>query len=151
MINDETGITVKPDEVSYKHENDLRVFLFGEPFASVDSDDMEDTDEVDLAYIIVDSVDDLLKKVTEERIIYLNKVIEPMLEKYGCSTFTIENRGYIARARHYMNESEYEWDYPDLVLVTDAGGKRIEVEVDPYQIDAPFDKEELVKQLKPRK
>jgi hypothetical protein len=151
MINDETGITVKPDEVSFKLEDELWVYLFGESFASVDSDYMEDADEEDLAYTIVDSVDDPVKRVTENRIGYLQRIIEPMLDKFGNPSFVIEDRGYTARARHYLNESEYEWDYPDLVLVIDVKGKRIEAEVDPYQIDAPFDKEELIKQIKPKK
>lgn len=154
LIKDETGISVKPEELEFIVGGELHVLLFDEEFTSIDSDYVDESDEEDLAYIIVESIEGLAKRVTENRLRYLRGIIEPIIrviEKEKAIiilSFEVEDRGYLDRARHYLNEGEYELDYPDIVLRVETAHEVLEIAVDPYQIDEPFDKAELIKKMK---
>ncbi|MFH1179083.1 MAG: hypothetical protein V1710_01850 [Candidatus Bathyarchaeota archaeon] len=65
LIKDETGISVKPEELEFIVGGELHVLLFDEEFTSIDSDYVDESDEEDLAYIIVESFEGLAKRVTE--------------------------------------------------------------------------------------
>ncbi len=39
-------------------------------------------------------------------------------------------------------------DYPDIVLRVETAHEVLEITVDPYQVDEPFDKAELIKKMK---
>lgn len=102
--------------------------------------------------MIVESVDRLDKRVTENRIKYPEGVIKLIIgeiERELAITllFELEDRGYLDRARHYLNEREYEWDYPDIFLIVKKKQRVFEFPVDPYQIDEPFDKSELISKV----
>ena len=153
LIKDETGISVKPNELKFIVGDELQVHLFDEEFTSIDSDYVDESDDEDLAYIIVESIEGLAKRVTENRLRYLRGIIEPIIrgiEKEEAITisFEVEDRGYLDRGRHYLNEREYELDYPDIVLRVETAQGVLEIAVDPYQIDEPFDKAELIKKMK---
>jgi len=152
LINDETGITVDPEDITYKTEDELTVLLLGSSLTSIDKDYLEDLDDEDIAYMIYESLDNPAKRLTENRIKYLEAIIKPIIDeverekgvKLSCE---IENKGYLDKARHYLNEAEYERDYPNLVITIRGGKKVIQLLLDPYQVDEPFDLYELKEKL----
>ena len=149
LINDETGITVYPDDFTYKTEDDeLIVLLYGSNLTDIDKDYLEESDDEDIAYMIYESLDNPASKLTENRIKYLEAIVKPIIdeverEKGVKLSYEIENNGYLGRARHYLNEEEYERDYPDLVITIRGGKRVIHLPLDPYQVDMPFDLSEL--------
>ena len=159
LIKDETGITVTTEEMGFNEGNQkLSVTLFHEPFMEIASEDIEDRDEEDTAYYIFESMRDPVKQITQARITFLTKKIEPIfndvLEKAQSMTgktlplsLRLENMGYFARARHYLTERETDWDYPDIYLVLEKEDKTVEIQVDPYQSDEPIDKTELMEKI----
>ncbi len=94
LIKDETGISVKPNELKFIMGDELHVHLFDEEFTSIDSDYVDESaDDEDLAYIIVESIDRLAKRVTENRLSYLRGIIEPIIrgiEKEEAITISFE-------------------------------------------------------------
>ncbi|MCJ7730929.1 hypothetical protein MUP51_01315 [Candidatus Bathyarchaeota archaeon] len=153
LIKDEAGISVDPNELEFIVGDELHIRLFDEEFTSIDADYVDESDDEDLAYIIVESIDRLAKRVTENRFRYLRGIIEPIIrgiekEEAIIISFEVEDRGYLDRGRHYLNEREYELDYPDIVLRVETAHEVLEIAVDPYQIDEPFDKAELIKKMK---
>jgi hypothetical protein len=152
LIKDENGITVDPSDLKYQRGEDLKVLLFGFDFTSIDVDYLDESDDEDIAYMIVESVDSLAKRVTENRIKYLESTIQPIIDEVTKAkgvklSYEIENRGYMGRVRHYLNESEYERDYPDLVILIRGGKKIVELPLDPYQADEPFDVYDLKEKI----
>ena len=82
----------------------------------------------------------------------MEAIIKPIIseverEKGVKLSYEIENGGYLDRARHYLNEAEYERDYPDLIINIRGGKKFIQLPLDPYQMDEPFDLFELKEKL----
>ena len=146
IIEEETGITVKPKDFTFEIDGDqLKVYLFNEDFTetTVNSDDVEE----DIAYNIIENIDRLAKKVTEARILSLEKYIKEQYKQLKELPFHIEDRGHLAKYRHYTTEEEVERDYPELVLVVIKNDEEYYFEVDPYQTSEPINFNEISKKF----
>ena len=146
VIEEETGITVKPSEFTIDFDGEqLKILLFNENFTQTtfDPDDLEE----DIVYSITENIERLSKKVTETRIKSLEKKIKekyPLLQELQ---FYIEDRGYLSRYRHYTTEEEVERDYPELVLVVTKNNEEYFFTVDPYQTSEPVSRSEITAKL----
>ena len=139
-IEEMTGIHVKPNDFEFHIKgSEWMVTLFGESFVSkvIEPDFVED----DVAYVLSEELNDLKRKVVDTRISSIGKRIKSRLDSLGFSgySFSVEDRGYVSRMRHYNIESEVDRDYPDLALILLYAGKEIELEVDPYQVSEVVD------------
>ena len=146
IIEEETGITVKPNDFTVEFEGDqLKVFLFNEDFTktTVDPEDVEE----DIAYTIIDNIERLAKKVTETRITSLEKIIKEKYPQLRELPLHIEDRGYLSKYRHYTTEEEVERDYPELILVVTINDEEHSFEVDPYQTSEPINLKEITAKL----
>ena len=144
IIEEETGITVKSKDFTYEIVGDqLKVHLFNEDFTETtfDSDDVEEN----LAYNIIENIDRLAHKVTEARMLSLEKHIKEQYTQLKELPFHIEDRGHLSKYRHYTTEEEVERDYPELVLVVVKNDEEYYFEVDPYQTSEPISLEEIIK------
>jgi len=159
LVKDETGISVATEEIGLNEEKEkLSLTLFDEPFMEIASEDIEDSDEEDTAYYIFESMRNPVNQITEVRITFLTKKIEPifndilgearsMTGKTLEFSFRLENMGYLARSRHYLNERETDWDYPDIYLIEEKDDERVEIQIDTYQFDEPFERTELLEKI----